>query len=89
MKILKERYWPMKPRLNNSGRGAYELLSVAFVCLLLSCILLVTILSHVDSEKYQVFCYNAKIMALNAVNVRNNTNQKNIYLYQMIQDGLK
>ena len=88
MKILKERYWPMKPRLNNSGRGAYELLSVAFVCLLVSCILLVTILSHVDSEKYQVFCYNAKIMALNAVNVRNNTNQKNIYLYQMIQDGL-
>ena len=78
----------MKQKLNRMGFGAYELLSVALVCLLLSCILLMTILGNIDTEKFQVFCYNARIMALNAVNVQNSTDQNTVYLYQMIDNGL-
>ena len=73
MIILKESCWRMKKnkkkkKKNNKGFGAYEFLTVAVVCLVLTAILLVAILKLSNKEKYQVFNFNARVMAMNAIN---------------------
>ena len=57
-----------KKKRNNKGFGAYEFLTVAVVCLVLTTILLVAILKLSNKEKYQVFNFNARVMAMNAIN---------------------
>ena len=47
-----------KKKKNNKGYGAYEFLTVAVVCLVLTAILLVAILKLSNKEKYQVFNFN-------------------------------
>jgi len=72
-----------KKKKNNKGFGAYEFLTVAVVCLVLTAILLVTILKLSNKEKYQVFNFNARVMAMNAINY-NFKDEGTIYLYEML-----
>ena len=73
-----------KKKKNNKGFGAYEFLTVAVVCLVLTAILLVTILKLSNKEKYQVFNFNARVMAMNAINY-NLKDEGTIYLYEMLK----
>lgn len=73
-----------KKRKNNKGFGAYEFLTVAVVCLVLTTILLVAILKLSNKEKYQVFNFNARVMAMNAINY-NFKDEGTIYLYEMLK----
>ena len=92
-----------KKRKNNKGFGAYEFLTVAVVCLVLTTILLVAILKLSYKEKYQVFNFNARVMAMNAINynlyemlkldlispIKNPFNGKNCDLYESKVEFLK
>ncbi len=78
----------MKRKKTEAGFGAYEFLTVSVVCLILATILLLLTLNNINLERYQIFQYNAKIMALNAINIENETNQESVYLYQMQEQGL-
>ena len=73
-----------KKKKNNKGFGAYEFLTVAVVCLVLTAILLVAILKLSNKEKYQVFNFNARVMAMNAINY-NFKDEGTIYLYEMLK----
>lgn len=78
----------MKQKMNEKGYGAYEFLTVAVVCLLMSAIILVAVLKNGDHERFFVFRYNAKIMALNVLDYTTSTREETIYLHEMIQNSL-
>lgn len=78
----------MKNVFNESGKGTYEFLTVAVLCLVLSAILLFIVINNNLHEKFQVFRYNAKTVGINAVNYNNKTSDDVVYLYELIDHNL-
>ncbi len=78
----------MKKKLNKRGNGNYEFLLIAIVCLILTAAILVIAIRSSDDEKFKVFRYNAKTIALNAVIIENETNREIVYLQEMLDQGL-
>ena len=72
---------------NNYGKGSYEFLTVAVVCLILTFILLVVILDNANKEKIVVLKYNAKIVGVNAISYSSSYDDT-VYLYELVNDGL-
>ena len=75
-------------RMNNRGNTSYEILTVSVTCLILAAVLLVAILRNVSNQKFQMFQYNSKIFALNAVALTNFDTNRTVYLYEMIDQNL-
>ncbi len=75
-------------RMNNKGNTSYEILTVSVTCLILAAVLLVAILRNVSNQKFQMFQYNSKIFALNAVTLTNFDTNRTVYLYEMIDQNL-
>ena len=75
-------------RMNNKGNTSYEILTVSVTCLILAAVLLVAILRNVSNQKFQMFQYNSKVFALNAVTLTNFDTNRTVYLYEMIDQNL-
>lgn len=75
-------------RMNNRGNTSYEILTVSVTCLILAAVLLVAILRNVSNQKFQMFQYNSKVFALNAVTLTNFDTNRTVYLYEMIDQNL-
>ena len=78
----------MRIRFDEKGRGTYEFLTVAVVCLILSTIFLFIVINNSKHEKFLVFKYNAKTVGINAVNYNNSTGEDVVYLYELIDNNL-
>lgn len=78
----------MKKKLNKKGNGNYEFLLIALVCLILTGFILFIAVRNSGDEKFQVFRYNAKVVALNAVIIENETNKETVYMEEMLDQGL-
>lgn len=79
-------------KLSNKGFGAYELLTMAMVTLILSFIVLQIALNSQKGEKYKVFAYNAKMMGTNAISMQMLEDAEDastsLYLSKMIEEGI-
>ena len=73
---------------NELGSSAYEFLLVVFVCFILMLILLFGILKNSNNEKFLVLKYNAKIMAMNAIDYEMEQDNTVLYLDTMIEKDL-
>lgn len=67
--------------------GLYEFFAIIIICLVLTVVLLYAILKLSNKEKYQVFSFNAKVMAMNAINY-NSSDKGTMYLSEMLDLNL-
>ena len=78
----------MKRILDEKGKGSYEFLTVVVVCLILASILLVLSIRNGETDKRELFRYNAKTIGINAIDYEYRKASSIVYLYELIDDGL-
>lgn len=86
MKIFIESCWQSMIGKNRSGFGAYEMLTVCVMLLIIVAFALANVFKTDYKEKYDVMEYNARMFSLSANNVYLVDGTKSLYTLQMLID---